>query len=40
MRNILDCRSYSYTIFSALDRFTYDYSLRGRELIVSFSFTR
>lgn len=33
VRNIFDCRSYSYTVFSALDRFTYDYTLRGREFI-------
>ena len=39
MRNILNCRSYSYTIFSGLDRFSYDYSLRGRQLIAKVSFT-
>ncbi|MDE6077428.1 MAG: hypothetical protein K2G29_06820, partial [Muribaculaceae bacterium] len=39
MRNILNCRSYSYTIFSGLDRFSYDYALRGRQLIAKVSFT-
>lgn len=38
-KNILDCRSYSYTIFSGLDRFSYDYALRGRQLIAKVSFT-
>lgn len=39
LRNILDCKSYSYTIFSGLDRFSYDYALRGRESILSLTFT-
>ncbi len=39
LRNILDCRSYSYTVFNGLDRFNYDYSLRGRELVAKITFT-
>lgn len=39
LRNLLNRRSYSYTVFSGLDRFTYDYRLRGRELILSADFT-
>ncbi len=38
LNNIFNRKSYSYTIFSALDRFTYNYSLRGRELILSFEY--
>lgn len=40
VNNILDQRHYSYQIFSGLDRFTYDYSLRGREFILSLRFTQ
>lgn len=40
VRNLLDCRNYSYTVFSGLDRFSYDYSLRGREFILSLTLTR
>ena len=40
VNNILDQRHYSYQVFSGLDRFTYDYSLRGREFILSFRFTQ
>ena len=38
VRNILNQRSYSYTIFNALDRFSYDYRLRGREFILSLEY--
>ncbi len=38
LNNILDRKSYSYTIFNALDRFTYNYHLRGRELILSIEY--
>ena len=38
VRNILNQKSYSYTIFNALDRFTYDYRLRGREFILSLEY--
>lgn len=40
MNNILNTRHYSYTIFSGINQFSYDYSLRGREVLISFSFTR
>lgn len=40
INNILNTRHYSYTIFSGINKFSYDYSLRGRELLISFSFTR
>ena len=39
VRNILNQKSYSYTVFSGLDRFTYDYRLRGRELILSLEYS-
>lgn len=40
MNNILNTRHYSYTVFSGINKFSYDYSLRGREMLISFSFTR
>ena len=40
LNNILNTRHYSYTIFSGINRFSYDYTLRGREFLISFSFTR
>jgi hypothetical protein len=39
VNNILNQKHYSYKIFSGLNTFSYDYNLRGRELLVSFSFT-
>lgn len=39
LRNILNCKNYSYTLFSGLDKFTYNYSLRGREIIAAVDFT-
>lgn len=39
IHNILNCKKYSYTIFSGLDKFTYDYTLHGRELIAKLEFT-
>ena len=38
IRNILNQKSYSYTVFSGLDRFSYDYRLRGREFILSLEY--
>ena len=38
LRNILNQKSYSYTVFSGLDRFSYDYRLRGREFILSLEY--
>lgn len=40
LNNILNTRHYSYTVFSGINKFSYDYSLRGREILISFSFTR
>lgn len=40
MSNILDSRHYAYTVFTGLNSFTYDYRLRGRELLFSVTFTR
>ena len=39
LRNLLNQRSYSYTIYSTVNTFTYDYRLRGRELIMTLRFT-
>ncbi|MDE5850110.1 MAG: TonB-dependent receptor [Muribaculaceae bacterium] len=38
LRNILNQKSYSYTVFSGLDRFSYDYRLRRREFILSLEY--
>ena len=40
LNNILNTKHYAYTVFSGINNFTYDYSLRGRQILVSFSFTR
>lgn len=40
LNNALNTRHYSYTIFSGINQFSYDYSLRGRQILLSFSFTR
>ncbi len=39
LRNLLNQKSYSYTIYSTVNTFTYDYRLRGRELILTLRFT-
>ena len=39
LRNLLNQKFYSYTIYSAVNTFTYDYRLRGRELILTLRFT-
>ncbi len=39
LRNLLNQKSYSYTIYSTVNTFTYDYHLRGRELIMTLRFT-
>ncbi len=36
--NILNRKNYSYSIFSGIDRFTYNYHLRRRELIMSIEY--
>ena len=33
LRNALDARSYSYTIYDSVNTFTYEYALRGREVV-------
>lgn len=38
--NLLDRRSYSYTIFNGLDTYSYDFRLRGRLITLSFTITR
>lgn len=40
LRNILDCKNYSYSVFNGLDRFSYSYALRGRELLLTFTFIK
>lgn len=40
MNNILNTKHYSYTVFSGINKFSYDYTLRGREILLSFSFTK
>ena len=40
VNNLLNQQAYAYTVFSGLDKFTYQYRLRGREYLVSFLFTR
>lgn len=37
LNNILNERKYSYTIYDTINTFTYDYKLRGRELLLSIS---
>ena len=39
LRNLLNQKSYSYTIYSTVNTFTYNYRLRGRELILTLRFT-
>ena len=39
LRNLLNQKSYTYTIYSTVNTFTYDYRLRGRELILTLRFT-
>ena len=33
LRNALDQRSYSYTLCDSINTFTYEYALRGREVV-------
>lgn len=40
MRNILNNKSFSYSVFNGLDRFSYSYALRGRELLFSITFIK
>ncbi|MBD5376114.1 MAG: TonB-dependent receptor [Bacteroides sp.] len=38
--NLLNTRSYTYTIFSGLDTYTYSYALRGRSISIGVRLTR
>jgi hypothetical protein len=38
VRNLLDAGSWSYSVFNGVDRFVYDFSLRGREFIAGVEF--
>lgn len=35
LRNALDEREYSYTVYDSVNTFTYEYALRGRELVLT-----
>ncbi len=37
--NLLNQKSYSYTIYNTVNTFTYDYCLRCRKLILTLRFT-
>lgn len=39
IHNLFDTRDYAYSIFTGLDTFSYDYTLRGREVLFSLSYT-
>ena len=39
VRNIFNYRSYSYTIYNSINTYSYNYRLRGREVILSAVFT-
>ena len=39
VHNIFDTRNYAYSIFTGLDTFSYDYALRGREILFSITYT-
>jgi hypothetical protein len=40
VRNIFNTRSYSYSLFSGIDAYTYDFGLRGREYTVTLIYRR
>lgn len=35
MNNLLNKKSYNYTVYNGLNSYTYDYRMRGRELLFS-----
>lgn len=39
-RNVFNCKEFSYTILNGLDNFSYNYSLRGREFLLSITFIK
>ena len=40
VRNILNMKSYKYVIFDSVNTFSYDYALRGREIVLSIKYLR
>lgn len=40
VKNILDLKRYSYTLFNGLDSYSYDYRLRGREFMLSITLSK
>lgn len=40
VRNILNNKSFLYSVFNGLDRFSCSYALRGRELLFSITFIK
>ena len=40
VNNLLNQKQYAYTVFNGLDKFSYQYQLRGREVLLSFLFTQ
>ena len=39
VHNLFDTRSYAYALFTGLDTFSYDFALRGREFLFTFTYT-
>lgn len=40
LRNALNQRQYTYTVYNSINTYTYGYHLRGRELVLTFTYTR
>ncbi|MBP5234743.1 MAG: TonB-dependent receptor, partial [Bacteroidales bacterium] len=40
VRNILNMKSYKYVIFDSVNTYSYDYALRGREIVLSIKYLR
>lgn len=40
LRNLLNQRTYAYTLYNSVNTYTYNYQLRGRELLFSLSYTK
>lgn len=39
-RNVLNQKRYAYTIYNSINTYTYDYLLRGREVVLTLTYTR
>lgn len=39
LQNVFNQRQYAYTLYNAINTYTYDYHLRGRELMIKFTYT-